>query len=437
MKIGWFSPFNVKSAIGRYSASVVKELSERGHDVHVFRTELFEARNYAPLDCGVPTLFADEVTPEYLREEFDVVFYNIGDHYLYHGAVLRFMDSAPGIGVFHDFYLYDLFLGWLHFERPSVEAHDEIVSEFYGQASCESAWRFRRGEVGLDSAAAHHPMTEWIASRCIGALAHADFYASRLRASCCGPVRSRHLTYRLTHVCKDQPGRSAGVTILTVGHVNSNKCVDKVIAAFGASPALRALARYKVVGAVDPLYRAHLEAYADSLGVRDRVEFTGEVDRADLEDALDDADIICCLRQPVLEGASASAIEGMLMGRPVIVVDDGFYSELPDGLVVKLNPRVEVSELIEKLVSLVCDPIRRVELGNLARGWAVQHFSVQNYCDAALAVAQDVISMLPVLRVSDQVAWRLAHMGISPTDPSVHCIADAMQSLFLAVEREG
>ena len=75
-----------------------------------------------------------------------------------------------------------------------------------------------------------------------------------------------------------------------------------------------------------------------------------------LQDYLRDADVIASLRWPALEGASASAIEGMLAGKPVIVTDVGFYQTLADSCVLKVRSEHMVEDLAAHLVHLAQDP---------------------------------------------------------------------------------
>ncbi len=76
--------------------------------------------------------------------------------------------------------------------------------------------------------------------------------------------------------------------------------------------------------------------------------------------------MICCLRWPVFEGGSASAVEAMLSGRPIIVTDAGFYRDLPDDLVFKVDRRQELDSLTTQLTRLIADPSLRFRVG--ARG---------------------------------------------------------------------
>ena len=61
-------------------------------------------------------------------------------------------------------------------------------------------------------------------------------------------------------------------------------------------------------------------------------------DWAQLQEVLARADVAVALRDPVLEGQSASVLTQLLSGTPVVVYDHAHYSELPDDAVVKVAP---------------------------------------------------------------------------------------------------
>ena len=95
---------------------------------------------------------------------------------------------------------------------------------------------------------------------------------------------------------------------------------------------------YAVLGSVSDAYRRELQAAARVKSFEPNMRFLGEVPDRLLSAYLSAADICVNLRFPVTEGASASVIEEMMFGKPVIVNDTGFFSELPDDCVVKIRP---------------------------------------------------------------------------------------------------
>ena len=95
-------------------------------------------------------------------------------------------------------------------------------------------------------------------------------------------------------------------------------------------------------------------------------------------------DAICCLRNPVLEGASASLILAMRTGRPVLVSDHGPYAEIPDGLVLKCRPGHEATDVRLHLEALLADPAPARAMAQRARAYAKATFTASGYADRLL-----------------------------------------------------
>ena len=79
---------------------------------------------------------------------------NIGDNYPFHAGVFAILDAAPCLGIFHDFYIYNLFSGWLHYNGLDYRRHDaEIVATYGEEAVAKFAERLpervKAGEYSL------------------------------------------------------------------------------------------------------------------------------------------------------------------------------------------------------------------------------------------------------------------------------------------------
>jgi glycosyltransferase involved in cell wall biosynthesis len=378
MRIAWVTPFLRYSAIGRFSASVTAELAMRGHQVHIIRSEAALEAGDVTHETRLRVTHWREIQEDALRSETDLAIINIGNNYPFHAGIFRVLELAPCLGIFHDFSVIGLFDGWAEDHHLDETAYIDEVVRCYGPGVQNSARLACRGALPLSAIAEQMPMTEWVAQRCAGALAHANFYADRLRAACPGPVAVAPLTIEPRGV-GPLPGRAREkVVVTTVGEVNVNKCVDTVIEAIGGSPALCNRVLYHVVGAVRPEERERLERVANRVGYHG-LSFDGAVEDDLLVARLEDSDIMCCLRKPVLEGASGSAIEALQSGRPTIVANVGFYAELPDNLVFKVPADVPLEDVRRQLERLVGDEALRRRVGARAQPWAMDRFNAKRY----------------------------------------------------------
>ena len=437
MRIAWATPFRRTSAIGRVSADVTAALAARGHDVQLILTEYLEEGETLDEASLHPTLLRwthiKGLNLYQVAEEVDIVVAQVGDHYGNHAGIFQLFEgrergvNLPLLGVFHDFYLYNLFQGWLHFsEMAKHSSRLREIEAVYGSGVREAD----DPDTGLEVLAARTPMTEWIAAKCDGALAHAQFYENRVLNACPGPVGIARLPVTgrgIPPLAPTAPG--ARLTALTVGVVNPNKAAEVVIAAIAASPMLKERLEYRLTGPVEGERRTALCALATSLGYSGlRVE--GPVDDGALAARLEEADIIICLRKPVLEGASGSAIEALLAGRPLLVADNGFYTELPEGIVSKVPAEFEPDELTFALERLCTSEALRRRMGASGRSYAQQTFLLGDYVIALEDLLLQSLQCGPKLAFARSIGKRLSRLSIGPHDRAVPRIAQRIQTAF-------
>lgn len=425
MKIAWVTPVNLRSAIGRAGVETAEGLAARGHEVEIWASEFQYDPDEPRHATHLPMRPIGEVDLD--NSGFDLAVVNFGDNFLFHAGGLEVLERMPVVGVFHDVFIHNLFVGWLWGTDQPPHGHRANVEQIYGMAAGALSAPALAGEMSLEEIAARIPMTEWVARRCQGAIAHADFYRPRLEAACPGPVATARLPWRGRAVAPLPKRRRERVVALTVGVMNPNKCCDAVIEAIGGSAVLKARLDYVLAGPIEDAERARLQALADGLGVR--LSMLGSVTDAELENRLEAADILLCLRKPVLEGASASAIEGMLSGRPTLVADAGFYAELPDDLVIKVDPAVHPAALAAALETLVLDEPSRRRIGAAAAAWAARTFTQDRYLDVLEPLIEAAAAALPQLRTAGQFGRLFARMDLGPDDPAAARALNLIESL--------
>ena len=317
------------------------------------------------------------------------------------------MAARPGIVCLHDFFLGHLFHDWARNRRPEAMA---VLKEWYGADVAERYFSIE--ENFIENTQDIAPMTEWISSMALGVVTHSSWAIQRVLSACPGPVHVIALAYDLPQYSTSSTAtsmRSGKLSVLTVGHVNPNKRPSSVIREIGNSPYLRDRVDYRLVGLIEPSMAAEL----DSLAARHQVNITicGEVDEARLKQEIESADVMCCLRWPALEAASASAIESMLYGKATIVMDTGFYRELPDEYVRKISIENEMPELQSVLEAFCRNRESIPELGHTAARWARQHFNAQKYATGLITIAESTARAEPALAMSQFYAESISAWG--------------------------
>ena len=432
LRIGWAGPLKSASAIGRVGVRVAEALAARGHEVELIGTDHEPEPAATRLASELPVRHWAELELAHLAHAYDSVVVNVGDHLFNHAGAFPLLGHAPCLAIMHDFYLGNLFNGWLWANGSVAGAREAEVVATYGPQALDRVRRQARGELPLAEEAAAIPMTEWIARKAAGCLAHAPFYVPRLLASCAGPVDVAGLPVASRGTPPLPERRNGRLTVLTVGHMNPNKCADSVVEAVAGSAALRARVDYRLVGPIEPDEAARLKALAAGSGWRG-LSIEGRADEDELASALEAADVIACLRRPVLEGASASVAEAMLSGRPTLVADAGCYADLPDDTVVKVGADTPVAELRAALERLAADEPGRRALGARAREEAERRFSLEAYLDVLEPLMRATAAAAPILRMSRGLGGRCSPSSASPTTiPQWGVIAATLAPVFLA-----
>jgi glycogen(starch) synthase len=111
--------------------------------------------------------------------------------------------------------------------------------------------------------------------------------------------------------------------LLYVGRLDPNKGIDTAVEAMKHLPTR---AKLELVGGWDTAEEARLRSFASELGVSDRVNFTGQLERAEIVDAYGRADAVVF---PVRweEPWGLVPIEAMGRGRPVVATGRGGSAE--------------------------------------------------------------------------------------------------------------
>ena len=117
-------------------------------------------------------------------------------------------------------------------------------------------------------------------------------------------------------------------------------------------------------------------------------------------------DVLVSLRWPTMGETSASVIRALAAGRPTIVSDVGWFSELPDSVVAKVpvGPH-EVETLAAYLDALAADPALRARMGHAAAQYARREYDLNRVAELYVAALEEAAGGR---LVRDEVARELA-----------------------------
>lgn len=173
------------------------------------------------------------------------------------------------------------------------------------------------------------------------------------------------------------------ILLVSFGEIEPYKQIDKIIYALTKDRILRENCVYYIVGQAYP-NRLNLGDLINKYNLQDTVYMLGYQPIEVVYEYLSKADIFIGLRYPTMGETSSSLIRAMACGRPCIVTDIGWCSELPDNCVVKIGAPVKVDELSVVLRRLMYDRGYREALGGNARKHIYEEYSTELYVNQLL-----------------------------------------------------
>jgi glycosyltransferase involved in cell wall biosynthesis len=328
------------------------------------------------------------------RWQHDVALYQIGNSAL-HKAVYAMFTRYPGIVVLHDYVLHhfmlDRSLGQGNFSDYSRE-----MGYAYGLEGISKAWDARRGSRPYIPEGQPEPLSQRVIDLSLGLIVHNHYAKERIGQQ--RPDRPVVVIPQLMANHQQTASRTDlnvpddALVVASAGQMTAAKQLDLALRAFARLRQHVPQAYFLVIGeeteemAIDPLIQ--------ELGLGQAVRKTGFVhDLQTFMDWLGVADIVLSLRYPTMGETSAIALRSLAAGRPLIVFDHGWYSELPDAVAVKTPPR-DAAALDEALQSLAQDKARRQEMSQAARDYIANHCQPEQAASAYITFIQAQLARL-------------------------------------------
>ncbi len=163
-------------------------------------------------------------------------------------------------------------------------------------------------------------------------------------------------------------------TVLFAGTLVHRKGAQLAADAFGRFAKTVTDARLVIIG--DGPLRGRIERMIRDAGVKERVEFTGTVSMARLEEHLEAADVFLC--PYYRHGLPTVCLQAMASGLPVVCLGDGVIAETVGsdcGVPVPLGESSLPEALAQALRCLYDDPELRFRLGSNARARVLSDYS--------------------------------------------------------------
>ena len=434
MRIAWCTPFMRRSAIGRVSSLIVEELLRLAEvDVWYPRAEDAIGTSGArtiPLTSGPADI-------ERLAA-YDFAVYNMGNHPGNHREIFEVSRQVPGVMILHDLVLQDFFCAYYLSQAELRDRYTAAVRRWYGPNGLAAVRELTAGiscSFLKSPAVLEFPLFEEAIAGSYGVVTHSRESAERVRRVFPGLVRYLPLPYDVNRGAR-VPSRDrirvpdGRMLAVTIGDVNPNKRIQTVIEALGKNPLLAARIFYVVLGEAAPDYQVELIRLVQQYGLQDIVSLVGYVTEEQLSAYLTYADFCINLRYPATETASASAIEELFYGKPIIVSNTGSCRDFPDDCVLKVRTNHEEEDLVSALRRLIDDHRFRRQLGERAPAYARETFRADRYARCIVELGEELLDSKPLFAFTDRIAKELGRMGVSSDLPTVSSVATAAAALF-------
>jgi 2-polyprenyl-3-methyl-5-hydroxy-6-metoxy-1,4-benzoquinol methylase len=283
-----------------------------------------------------------------------------------------------------------------------------------------------------------YPVNCRLARAAEGIIVHSDWSRARFEAIAPGvPVRrvNHHITPEAAagpardHVESAESAESDAAAPTRVADANVDADARPVrLASFGLitpdkgiERALRALAalrdrhdfRYTLVG--DPNSYFDVRSLVRECGLEDRVEITGHVTLEEFERRIGETDVALNLRERTVGETSGSLCRIMAAGVCAVVSSVGWFGELPDDAVVKVEPGEHADDLLRAyLERLITDATLRARLGSNARRHVLASHDIRRSAEGYLDFIGEVVAARPRRRLLAGLSAELSLLGVGP-----------------------
>jgi len=340
----------------------------------------------------------------------DVALYHIGNDPDAHGWIVDALRRRPGVVVLHDFVLHHLVAG-LTLGRKDSPAYLAAMERDSGVAGRLIAHGVLEGRVvpPWETRPDEFPLTREVLDVATGLIVHSHHVEDMVRdAGYGGPVwRIAHPAWPMDEV---EPTKLDGRPVFgCFGHLNASKRLPQLVEGFERVRRRYPEARLLLVGPASPGFDATRLAVE---GV-DRIDYVPE-DR--LWSLMAACDACISLRWPTMGETSGSVVRALVLGRPLVVSDVGWFAELPDAVALKVPiDEREPDALAESLELLAASETTRLAMSDAARDYVAREHDVHVVADRYVAALEEVAGGAAVAAsVVSDVARAAAEVGIEP-----------------------
>jgi glycosyltransferase involved in cell wall biosynthesis len=333
----------------------------------------------------------------------DVALYHVGNDPDAHGWIVDALRKRPGVVVLHEYVLHHLIAG-ITIGRGDGRGYLDAMERELGVAGRLLGLGVLDNLLPLlwETQPERFPLAGTILEHAHGLITHSNYVAGRARAA---GYRGRiwqipHPAWPTGHVTPAD-GIPGDPLIGCFGFLNMNKRIPELLEAFAAFRRERPGARLLLVGAAGE--RFDVQRRLERLGLTEGVTRFDYVPEEGLWALMAACDVLVNLRYPTMGETSGSVIRALSLAKPLIVSDVGWFSELPDDVVLKVP--VDGYEVATLKAALGVAVDHGPQLGAAAREHVALHHDVERAADAYVEALETAAGGDAV---ADALLWRIA-----------------------------
>ncbi|HEY6962607.1 MAG TPA: glycosyltransferase [Gaiellaceae bacterium] len=325
MKVAYYSPLPPsRSGIADYSTLLLPALRER-----------------------VDVVVAE---PGKRAPSADIALYHLGNDPDAHGWIHDALMKRPGVVVLHEYVLHHLMAG-VTIGRGDGRGYLDAMERELGVAGRLLGLGVLDNLLPLlwETQPERFPLSGVVLDHARGLIVHSAYTGRRAReAGYTGRLwRISHPAWPMQDVAP-AADVSGDPLIGCFGFLNMNKRIPELLEAFARLRRERPGARLLLVGAAGE--RFDVERRLERLGLTEGVQRMDYVPEERMWSLMAACDVLVNLRYPTMGETSGSVIRALTLGKPLVVSDVGWFSELPDDAVLKVPvDEVEVDVLAAAL----------------------------------------------------------------------------------------
>jgi glycosyltransferase involved in cell wall biosynthesis len=337
----------------------------------------------------------------------DVALYHLGNDPDAHGWILDALNKRPGVVVLHEYVLHHLIAGTT-IGRGNGRGYLEAMERELGVAGRLLGLGVLDNLLPLlwETQPERFPLSGVVLDKAEGLIVHSNYVAARAReAGYRGPLwRIPHPAWPM-HTIEPATDVTGDPLIGCFGYLNMNKRIPELLEAFASYRRTRPGARLLLVGATGE--RFDIQRRLERLGLTEGVERLDYVPEERMWSLMAACDVLVNLRYPTMGETSGSVIRALSLGKPLIVSDVGWFSELPDDTVLKV--RVDEVEVAVLAAALAFATDHGDAFGAAARAYVESEHALPKVADdyaRALEVAAggEAVAEAVLLRIAEAAA---------------------------------